>query len=140
MQQRVKCDLADDTLPEIRRKTLDSLLRHWQGLTVFVDYPEVPMDNNRPERNWRDLARFRRNCNGVFSEKFAQVTASLMTVFMTLKVNNIAYVPYLKRYFQACAAAGGRAPECLDGLLPWALADPIPVGGQASSIEVWDSS
>ncbi len=27
------------------KKVLESLKNHWGGLTVFVDYPEVPMDN-----------------------------------------------------------------------------------------------
>jgi len=140
LRERVDNELADDKLPEVRAKALNSLLRHWQGLTVFVDHPEVPMDNNRTERNWRDLARFRRNCNGVFSEKFAQITALLLSVFMTLKINNIALVPYLQVYFEACAKAGGRAPENLDGLLPWTLSDQIKARVQPSSIEAWDSS
>jgi len=140
LREMVENELPDDKLPEVRAKALNSLLRHWQGLTVFVDHPEVPMDNNRTERNWRNLARFRRNCNGVFSEKFAQITALLMSVFMTLKINNIALIPYLKVYFEACAAAGGQAPESLDGLLPWALSDPIKARVQPSSMEAWDSS
>jgi hypothetical protein len=29
-----------------QEKVLQSMRRHWQGLTVFVDDPQVPMDNN----------------------------------------------------------------------------------------------
>ncbi len=123
--QSAEKELAIENLVGVRRKPLKSLLKHWSGLTVFVDHPEVPMDNNRPERNWRDLARFRRNCYGVFSGKFARVTAQLMTVMMTLKINGIALVPYLQEYFKACAEAGSQAPASLDGLLPWALSAEI---------------
>jgi hypothetical protein len=27
------------------RKTLESLSEHWKGLTLFVEHPDVPMDN-----------------------------------------------------------------------------------------------
>jgi Transposase IS66 family len=56
------CDLADrEGLPSDsgagvstgaqtkRQKVLQSLLEHWPGLTLFVEHPEVPMDNNRGE-------------------------------------------------------------------------------------------
>ena len=125
LRQSAEKELAVNDLVAVRRRPLKSLLKHWSGLTVFIDHPEVPMDNNRPERNWRDLARFRRNCYGVFSAKFAKVTAQLMTVMMTLKINGIALVPYLQEYFKACAEAGGKAPANLDGLLPWALSADI---------------
>ena len=61
LRQSAEKELTAESLAGVRRKPLKSLLKHWSGLTVFVDHPEVPMDNNRPERNWRDLARFRRN-------------------------------------------------------------------------------
>jgi len=125
LRQSAEKELTIENLVDIRRKPLKSLLKHWSGLIVFVDHPEVPMDNNRPERNWRDLARFRRNCYGVFSNKFARVTAQLMTVMMTLKTNRISLVPYLQEYFKACAEAGGQAPASLEGLLPWALSPEI---------------
>ncbi len=137
LRQSTEKDLAVENVVAVRRKPLKSLLKHWSGLLVFVDHPEVPMDNNRPERNWRDLARFRRNCYGVFSDKFARVTALLMTVMMTLKINRIALVPYLQEYFKACAEAGGQAPASLDGLLPWALSAEIEqrVRRQTSAFE-----
>jgi transposase len=137
LRQGSEKELAVENLVGVRRKPLKSLLKHWSGLLVFVDHPEVPMDNNRPERNWRDLARFRRNCYGVFSDKFARVTAQLMTVMMTLKINRIALVPYLQEYFKACAEAGGQAPASLDGLLPWALSAEIEqrVRRQTSTFE-----
>ncbi len=125
LRQNAEKELAVENLVAVRQKPLKSLFKHWSGLTVFLDHPEVPMDNNRPERNWRDLARFRRNCYGVFSSNFAEVTAQLMTVMMTLKINGIALVPYLREYFKACARAGGQVPANLDGLLPWALSSEI---------------
>ena len=45
--------LADAQLSEPERKVLQSMAEHWSGLTVFVDAPWVPMDNNAAERDLR---------------------------------------------------------------------------------------
>ncbi|MCP3883827.1 MAG: IS66 family transposase, partial [Sulfitobacter sp.] len=36
-----------------QKKVLSSLLEHWSGLTVFVEHPEAPMDNNLGENSIR---------------------------------------------------------------------------------------
>src|SRR5512147_3081825 len=46
MEQEREDELADPELHPARRKVLESLRHHWSGLTVFVEHPEVPMDNN----------------------------------------------------------------------------------------------
>ena len=119
LKQTYQGDLATDNLPPVRRKALTSLQNHWKGLNVFVDHLEIPMDNNETERNFRDVARFRRNCFGVFSEKFGWITALFLTIFATLRKNGILLRPWLTRYFQAVAANRGQAPTDLTGLLPW---------------------
>jgi len=43
----------DPDLHTAQAKALQSLEEHWKGLTVFVDHPEVPMDNNKAERGER---------------------------------------------------------------------------------------
>ena len=43
-------ELADETLREPCRKVLVSLNEHWSGLTLFVDDPRIPLDNNSSER------------------------------------------------------------------------------------------
>lgn len=45
--------LADPQLDAPARKVLQSMAEHWSGLTVFVDAPWVPMDNNAAERDLR---------------------------------------------------------------------------------------
>ncbi len=42
--------LEAPNLHPARQKVLESLGNHWTGLTVFVEHPEVPMDNNTAER------------------------------------------------------------------------------------------
>ena len=49
-------ELADETLREPCRKVLVSLNEHWSGLTLFVDDPRIPLDNNSSERLIRNPA------------------------------------------------------------------------------------
>jgi len=39
--------LADPRLARPAAQVLQSMQNHWSGLTVFVEHPWVPMDNNR---------------------------------------------------------------------------------------------
>ena len=56
--------LAEPQLHPARRKVLESLGHHWTGLTVFVEHPEVPMDNNTAERSERGPVVGRKNYYG----------------------------------------------------------------------------
>ena len=55
--QRMAADreraVADPLLCEPAAKVLQSMTVHWAGLTVFVEHPEVAMDNNVAERDAR---------------------------------------------------------------------------------------
>lgn len=61
MQARRDESLGDNELPGAQQAVLKSLKNHWQGLTVFVDYPQVAMDNNTAERSVRNPAVGRKN-------------------------------------------------------------------------------
>ena len=121
LRKHYEAELNNEKLPEVRRKPLKSLKNHWKGLTVFVDNPEVPMDNNEAERSFRDVARFRQNCNGVFSEKFGEITAMMLTIFATLRKSRISLSRYFKFYLEYVAANQGDPPQDLTGLCPWDL-------------------
>ena len=114
-------ELADSKLKTERRKNLESLQRHWEGLNVFVENPTIPMDNNSVERRFRPLARFRNNCYGVFSEEFGQIAVRFMSIFATLQICGIDIRSYFKIYFEEVAKNNGQAPESeiLEKLLPW---------------------
>jgi len=43
------------------KKIMKSMKEHWKGLTLFVDNPEIPMDNNLAERILRLLVVGRKN-------------------------------------------------------------------------------
>ena len=45
MLNLIGAELEDPSLHWQQQKVLNSALKHWDGLTVFVDNPLVPMDN-----------------------------------------------------------------------------------------------
>lgn len=103
-----------------RRKVLESMQRHWHGLTVFLRDPEIPLDNNAAERLFRPVANFRNACHGVHSEQFGRITALLLSIFATLRLNCIAPRAFLEEYFAAVAVTGATA-ETVSSFLPWDL-------------------
>jgi transposase len=113
--------LADAGLHEAQRKALKSLLNHWKGLSIFVDRPEIPMDNNESERRLRNPIIGRKNYYGSGSVWSGRLSAMLFTLFQTLLLNRIDPKKFLLAYFQACAHNGGRPPGDMVVWLPWNL-------------------
>src|SRR5262249_28392135 len=64
MAQAAAVEQAEVELAPACRKVLESLTGYWAGLTVFVDHPEVPMDNNAAERAERGPVVGRKNYYG----------------------------------------------------------------------------
>jgi transposase len=65
---------------------LSSLHEHWSGLTLFVEDPGIPMDNNRSERVLRGPALGRKNYYGSGAEWSGRLAAALFSLFGTLKL------------------------------------------------------
>ena len=57
-------------------------------LFTFVEYPDVPDDNNAAERSIRPSVILRKVCGGTRSERGTKVKANLMTLFGTWNVRN----------------------------------------------------
>ena len=108
--------------PEAREgKALRSLVNHRKGLSVFVDRPQVPMDNNAAERALRGPVIGRRLSFGSDSETGAQFTALTYSVLGTLALNRIDVLRWLEAWLGACAENGGRPPDDLSPWLPWSM-------------------
>ena len=73
---RGEAELAAPDLHPAPRKVLESLGNHWTGLTVFVEHPEVPMDNNTAERSERGPVVGRKNGSSVFKCKTSRIGPS----------------------------------------------------------------
>ena len=116
-------ELTQPDWPLAKRRVLASLTEHWSGLTVFVDHPEVPLDNNAAERVQRGPVVGRKNYYGSGSEWSGRLAAMLFSVFQTLALADLNPRLWLTAYLDACAAAGGTVPADPDQFLPWNLSD-----------------
>jgi transposase len=119
MAARRATELADPTLAEPATKVLHSMGEHWNGLTVFVTRPWVPMDNNAGERAQRTPVVGRKGFYGSGAEWSGQLAATMYSVLMTMKLWQLNVRTWLHAYLQACAEHGGEAPADLAAFLPW---------------------
>ena len=120
MQERRERELAQQPkLPEACAKVLRSLRNHWQGLTLFVEDPDLPMDNNQAERALRGPVVGRKNYYGSGAQWSGELSAALFSLFHTLERWRINPRTWLTEYLNACAVAGGRVPADFERFLPW---------------------
>lgn len=103
------------------KKLLESLNNHWNGLTTFVDHPEIPMDNNIAERGLRGSVVGRKNYYGSGAIWSAQLAACMFTIFETLKIWKVNPHTWLLNYFYECAMNSGTPPDNIDNYLPWKM-------------------
>lgn len=76
-------------------KALRYVLKHWAGLTVFLDDPKVPLSNNAAERALRGPVVGRKNFYGNRSKRGAQVAAILYSLVETAKLQGVDPLAYL---------------------------------------------
>jgi len=114
-----KEQLAQPNLHPAARKVLESMENHWAGLTVFVDHPQVPMDNNKAERAERTPAVGRKSYYGSGSLWSGQLCATLFTIFQTLLLWGINPRLWLNAFLGACTRNGNQVPADVSCWLPW---------------------
>jgi transposase len=116
-------ELAQPQLAPACRKVLESMLTHWPGLTVFVQHPHVPMDNNAAERAQRGPVVGRKNYYGSGAVWAGQLAAMLFSLLQTLEQWQLNARQWLTGYLTACAENGGRALPDLRPWLPWRMTE-----------------
>jgi transposase len=131
VRQRCERELAEPKLRLPQRKALTSLQKHWAGLTVFVDHPEVPMDNNEAERRQRGPVVGRKNFYGSGALWSGRLAAMLFSLFQTLQVWDMDTGKWLTAYLSACAKARGKPPSDPSCYLPWNM-----TAGQRAELSV----
>jgi len=104
-----------------QKKLLKSLLTHWEGLSIFADQPEIPMDNNLAERGLRSSVVGRKNYYGSGAVWSSQLAAALFTIIKTLKLHSVNPHTWLLAYLHECAMHGGSPPDNLQRYLPWQM-------------------
>lgn len=123
MQKELHQQLAGAALLPSAKKILKSLDKHWGGLIIFVEQPEIPMDNNTAERGLRTSVVGRKNYFGSGSIWSAELAAALFSLFKTLQLWNINVPAWLLAYFHECALIGGKPPEDITKFLPWKMSE-----------------
>lgn len=116
-------ELTLPNLHSVAHKALESLQNHWDGLLIFVDHPEIPMDNNLSERMLREAALGRKNYYGSGAIWSGDLTVVLFSIFQTARRNDLDPVKYLTAYLQAVANNHGKVPADIDRFLPWNLSE-----------------
>jgi transposase len=119
-QQR-DAELQQPDLHPACRKALTSMVNHWPGLTLFVEHPEVPMDNNASERCHRGPVVGRKNFYGSGAIWSGWLAAMLFSLFQTLALWGLCPRRWLNAYLTACAEAASQAPANWQTFLPWRM-------------------
>ena len=87
-------------------KAIAYLGKHWDGLSVFLTDPEVPLDNNQTERALRGVVVGRKNHYGSRSVRGTKVAVVMVSLVESAKLNGIDPGRYLK--LAALEAIGAR--------------------------------
>jgi transposase len=71
-------------------------LELWPGLTLFLDNPEIPIDNNHSERGMRSVALGRKNHYGSRSLRGTEVAALFYSLIESAKLAALEPAAYLR--------------------------------------------
>jgi transposase len=115
-------ELQDPALHPAQKAALTSLRNHWDGLTLFVSNPSIPMDNNEAERRLRNPVMGRKNYYGSGALWSGRLAASAFTIFQTCLLNHVNPHKFMLDYLEACATNAGLPPRDIESFLPWNLA------------------
>lgn len=111
-------DRVDQVLPQSALgRAIHYALGQWGKLTVFLEHPEVPLDNNRCENAIRPFVIGRKAW--LFSDTTAGAVASanLYSLVETAKANGLEPFAYLSRLYAALPTAS--TLDDFEALLPW---------------------
>lgn len=121
IEQQRDAELQQADLHPACRKALTSMVNHWPGLTLFVDHPQVPLDNNASERCHRGPVVGRKNFYGSGAIWSGWLAAMLFSLFQTLALWRLCPRRWLTAFLTGCAEAGGQVPANWQTFLPWRM-------------------
>ena len=91
-------------------------LKYWNGLTRFLEHPELPLDNNLAENAIRPVALGRKNWLFADTQAGAHATAALYSLTESAKSNGLNPNVYLETLFERFPYA--ETDEQIKALLP----------------------
>lgn len=115
--------LDEKPTSDAQKKVMESMKEHWEGLILFVDHPELSMDNNLMEGSLRPCALGRNNFLGSRSEWSGELAACMYSIIQTCLINGIEPKSYLLHYFSVRMARKDMGDDDLRMLLPHNLDD-----------------
>lgn len=123
LQKLWEKELSKPNLHKEQAKVLRSFKRHWKGLTVFLEDPRIPLDNNRAERLLRNPVILRKNSFGSGAPWAGHFAAKIFSVFQTWLINGLDPQKLLLDYFTECSKTSGIPPPDLSQFLPWKMSE-----------------
>lgn len=94
---------------------IEYMSRRWSRATLFLEHPDVPLDNNAAERAIRGVVLGRKNHYGSRSQRGTEVAAVFYSLIESAKLVGIEPAAYLRRAAEAALAGG-------DPVIPFDLA------------------
>ena len=98
-------------------------LRHWQGLTLFLEDGRIETDSNTVERAIRPIKLGRKNHLFAGSDGGAESWAIIASLIQTAKLNDVEPFAYLRDVLERIVSGKTKAND-LASLLPWAWKAP----------------
>lgn len=124
MREKLDEQLKEPSISASAKKLLKSLNNHWDGLTIFVDEPEIPMDNNTAERSLRHGVLGRNNYYGSGAVWSSVLAAVMFTLFRTMALWNLNVHTWLLAYLHECSChQSAPSLEIITKFMPWNMRD-----------------
>lgn len=120
---------------------MSSMKENWKGLTLFVNNPEIPMDNNLSERTIRSAVLGRKNYWGNHSPWSGELTAAMFSIVQTCLMHKVSPRAYLSYYFTECTKRGSApSKKEIETFLPHRLSEEMKRKLAINQPEVLDDS
>ena len=108
MKERALRELPSYPSQNVYIKGLNYFLENYEGLTLFLSDPDIPIDNNSQERLLRSHVVGRKTWYGTHSERGAKTAAVLFSLIETCKLNHVNPREYFKNLVEDLLS--GRRP------------------------------
>lgn len=120
---------------------ISSMKEHRKGLTLFVDHPEIPMDNNIAERMLRHMVLGRNNYWGNHSLWAGWLTCLMFSLVQTCLQHGISPRAYLTYYLTECAKRGDPpSEEEIVSFLPHRLNEEIKEKLKINTLKIFEGT
>ena len=99
-------------------KAMRYTLRHWTGLTLFLEDGRIELDTNTVEREIRRIPLGRKNALFAGNDVGAEHWACMATLIASAKLNDVEPLAYLTDLLERIVSGRTKATE-INTLLPW---------------------